>query len=368
MRLAALSLLYSCLCYAGYSYVASVSIPAPTSGPHVNFTVAIKGTDLKMATVANGGKVQNTITRVGMTVPADLVVSTDAAANSLISWGFEKYVPTTGELIIWAKISSYSASTTLYVSVGNAAVSTYQGGAQGSEFDSYTGLVVHLPDGTTLSGKDFSANSTDFTPTGITATTGIVDGAASDSGSGSNNLVTSPVTISTTPMVMTFSAWVYLSTPMVSRYTIFTTTPNNTANNWSVEFNGLNGVTLNSMNVIAPGSFIVATPANSVTNGQWYHVAFSRNGTGQTFTLYLNGVSQTPTYLSVVDFIDSGQTKAIGNRGTSGQQWVGTIDEVVYSKTVRSAGWIATMYANQSSPPTIGVFSPVGAGSQSIVF
>ena len=343
-----------------YAYQATVTIPAPTGGPHTDFTVVIVGTRTEMATVPNGGAVRNTVTRVGMTVPADLIVSTDVAGTSLLSWGFEKYVATTGEVIIWAKISSYSAGTTLYISVGNSAVSTYQGGAQGAEFDSNTVLVLHLPDGTTLSGKDFSASSIDFTASaGASAASGQIDGGVSMNGT-TNAFASASGTLNSTPMVMTFSCWAKLSATLSgTRYTLFSTTNANTSGNWSVEFSGAIAPNVNSFTVIAPGAFIASTPANSVNNGSWYHVAFTRNGTGSTFALYINGVPQTLTYQTVVDFVDSGQPKNIGQRGTSNQLWNGLLDEIVYSKTPRSSNWIATMYANQSSPPIIGTFAQI---------
>ena len=346
-----------------YAYQASVTIPAPTGGPHTDFTVCITGTRAEMATVANGGSVQNTVTRVGMTVPADLIVSTDIAGTSLISWGFEKYVATTGEVIIWAKIASYSAGTTLYISVGNAAVNTYRGGVQGAEFDSNTVLVLHLPNGTALSGKDFSTNSIDFTASaGATAGTGKIDGGVSLDGS-TNSFSSAAVTLSSTPMVMSFSCWAYCTNnPAGTRSTLFTTTNSNTAGNWSVEFNSV--LNANSVDIITPGNHIVATPANSISANSWYHFAFSRNGTGNTFSIFINGVSVAVTAGTIVDFTDSGQPKAVGYRGPGSQLWAGIIDEVVYSTTVRSADWIATMYANQSSPPTIGAFSPISSLKQ----
>lgn len=335
-----------------YGRSSTITIPAP-SGTRTDFTFCIRGTLSDLKTVANGGYIQNTVTRVGVTCPADFALSLSSTGSSPLSFGFAKYVATTGEYELWVKIASWTASFTMYALFGDVSVVTYQGGAQGSEFDSFTKFALHFPDGTTLSGKDFSANAIDFTPTaGAVAGSGVVDGAVSLNGS-SNNFASTAVTLSASPMVMTWQCWAFLTgNPAAARFSLFTTTNANTAGNWSVEFGSI--ATANSFNIVTPGLFQYTSPANSISQNAWYHIAFTRNGTGNTYAIYINGVSVTVVPSSGAgDFVDSGQPKNIGQRGTGNQLWAGLLDEMKYCTTPRAAGWIADEYANQLTPTTI---------------
>jgi hypothetical protein len=274
------------------------------------------------------------------------------------------YVPTTGEYEVWVKIASYSASFTLYALFGDASVATYQGGAQGAEFDSSEKLALHFPDGTTLSGKDFTSTAYDFTPsTGASATTGKIDGGVAMSGS-TNDFQSAATTLNSTPMVMSFRCWVN-PTSLTFRQTVFSTTGSNTAGNWSIEV-GSTGFA-NSVNIIIPGVFVVQAAVNTVTAGVWNLIAFTRNGTGNTYACYVNGVAVTYSYIAG-DFVDSANAKQIGRRGAGSQLLVGSLDELRYSTVVRSANWIATEYANQNSPTTIPASVPNGASRLTTLF
>lgn len=332
-----------------YARISTITIPAST-GTHTDFTFCLKGTLADLKTVANGGYIYNTVSRVGVTCPADFILSTSLTGSPISSYGWAMYVATTGEYEIWVKIASYSASFTLYALFGDSGVATYQGGAQGSEFDSATKLVLHLPDGTTLSGRDFSATALDFTAsTGASAAAGKIDGGVAMSGS-TNDFQSSATTLSSTPMVMTFSCWAKAPTSG-ARQTIFSTTGSNTAGNWSFELQGFSAGFCGP-NVIIPGFFVAQSIPKSMAQDTWCHLAFSRNGTGNTYAMYQDSVSGGIIY-TAGDFVDSANAKQIGRRGSGSQLFTGSIDEIRYSTSVRSADWISTEYTNQSGPTTI---------------
>ena len=93
----------------GYGYQATVVIPAATGSTQTNFTVALTGTDTKLKTVTNGGQIQNTVTRVGQTVPADLILSSDSAGTSLYTWGWDFYDAVNGIATLWVLIPSLTS-------------------------------------------------------------------------------------------------------------------------------------------------------------------------------------------------------------------------------------------------------------------
>jgi hypothetical protein len=94
-----------------------------------------------------------------------------------------------------------------------------------------------------------------------------------------------------------------------------------------------------------------------MTVGAWSHVVGTYDG--GTVRLYVNGVQGGTAPLS--GSINYGNSKdlAIGSRSpyAPGLFWNGLLDEVRISSVARSADWIATEYANQSSP---GTFYSVG--------
>lgn len=339
-----------------YAYQASVTIPAASTSDQTNFTAVITGLDAKLATVANGGQIVNTVSRVGQTVPADLVISTDAAGYLLCKWGWSFYNATTGSVKIWVLIPTFSSSvaTTLHISIGATGVTTYQGGTQGQEFDSSTVAFYHLPDGTTLSAKDFSANSHDLTTTGATATTGQIDGAAAFNGTSQYIDITSFAAVTVEPCTIT--AWfnppankdaclVGCAVTSVSQVS-FELSMRNVAKTIRALPNGTSAET-------------VATYSNNAWNkGDAVFLSTTSR------TVYLNGGNAvTNTSASTPN---TAGTTSIGARSTNGTHnnfSAASMCEVRFSNVARSADWLASEYANQGSPgpPSIGSFSPIGA-------
>lgn len=320
-----------------YASQATVTVPAPT-GSHTNFTLLITGTRAQMATVANGGQVQNTVAAFvgGPTVPADLILSSDTAGTSLYSWGWDYYNAVTGQVIIWVKIPSYTAGLTIYVSVGNAAVVAYQGGARGSEYDANTKPVYHLPDGVTTSFLDFSANAYDGTNAGTSPAAGKIDGGASSSGTTQRFTIPNAAVPATN---LTISAWVNV-TQSGNLKCIFRA--DGASNSLYLYINGSHKLFFGAGNTL--------TGTTTVTTGTHHVVATMA---GATLTVYLDGVADGTNGLAQV----IGAISAAYALGDPFNQFLnGTGDEVRLDSVTRSANWIATLYANQNTPPAISTF------------
>ena len=58
---------------------------------------------------------------------------------------------------------------------------------------------------------------------------------------------------------------------------------------------------------------------------------------------------------------------AIASNNIADTLLTGSLDEMRFSATARSAAWLATEFANQSSPPAMSAFVTL-AGSQIFVF
>lgn len=351
-----------------YTYQATVTVPAPTGGPHSNFTFLLKGSDtkLRLASLGTGGAIQNSTTRsytsYTQTVPADLVLSTDAAITSLMSWGIDNWDSANGVVWIWVKITSYSAGFTIYVSIGNSLVTTYQGGSIGSEFDANVQGDWHFPDGSTLALADFSQNTAANGGTGVntpTAGTGQIDGAASLA-SASSQYVTVGTSSTLNPAAQTVSAWVNAASFPGAYNTVWSriNTASTSFQQLFIKSNGKIAVYLQG----TAGVNYDGTGSNTLLANTWYYVAFTYSST-DGLVGYVNGSSDHTAAANGALASAAGVTASIGQDiKAANRPWNGSIDEVRISSVARSAAWIATEYANQSSPPSIGAFSPISSG------
>lgn len=132
MKTVIITLLLACPLFAGYGAKATVTFSAASgSTTDTNITLYFTANDTKLKTVANGGLIQNTVTRNAITVPADFILTNDtscATQTGSYQWGFKTYSATAGTMTGRVKIPSLtiSASIAPTVCIGNSAVSTYQ--------------------------------------------------------------------------------------------------------------------------------------------------------------------------------------------------------------------------------------------------
>ena len=142
------------------------------------FTVCFTGTYAELRNLANGGYVTSAS-------GYDIVFTSDAAGDDLLTWEVVEYNPVTGFIIAWVRVANLLASqpTVFYVQIGNPGTTTFQGGAVGSAWSDYN-VVLHLPNGSVLTSTDSSGNGNNGTVAGGTsASFGVVDGGAAFDGS-----------------------------------------------------------------------------------------------------------------------------------------------------------------------------------------
>lgn len=208
--------------FAGYSYLRAITVNASQISGGVNLTQfpilvcgnassgACTASVSNMATVANGGNIQNTTTVNSQTVPADLIFTTDAGCSNLLTWQMANYNASTGEFEAWVTNTStplsYSSNTTFYMCYGNSAISSFQSTSTAVWDSNYMG-VWHLNE-TSNPYKDstsYGYNSTSGTYP--TLTTAQIGGGQSFNGSTNSIIGSSPPVLTSLPC--TISAWVY---------------------------------------------------------------------------------------------------------------------------------------------------------------
>jgi hypothetical protein len=324
-----------------------------------NFPLLISGTYSYLATVANGGKVQNTATQTGggasITVGADITYTSDSACTTKLNWEFETYNATTGAVNIWVKVASVSTTvdTVIYECYDDTSGTTWQGNVNGT-WDTNFKTVNHLPNGTTLDAKDSTSNANNGTINSVTAMAGQVDGGGSFDGGSGHDIdlgASASLNISGAPS-MTVEMWAKRNAS-TSIGGLFTNRNDGTGVGVGIGI-GVNAASVNQLDLIKFG-VVELTIAGVPADTSWHHFAVTMSGTGVVF--YVDGAS-AGTNGDTGNINDNSAANAlVGTDGTS-DYFTGGIDELRVSNTVRLADWIATEFNNQNSPST---FYTVGA-------
>jgi hypothetical protein len=207
--------------------------------------------------------------------------------------------------------------------------------------------VWHLPNGTALSAGDATSNRNNGTisPSGATAVTGVIDGAARFDGA--NGLVTIAdsdslditnrfaISVWFKPNVLTQTSRYILSKLKTgggdNAYSVVWEYANNQVEFYSGAYSGSNPRTGSGM---------------TIGDTNWHHVVYSYDGA--TWCGYLDGTTKfsTPQVFSVSS---STASMYLSTFSGSGNNIDGQLDEVRVENTARSSNWVWACYQNQAS-------------------
>lgn len=323
----------------------AVSIPSSgvAGGADLSsFPMTFQGTYPDLATVSNGGFVQNGSGN-------DIIFALDNAGTTLCKWEIENWNPTTGQITAHVKLPTLSATatTTIYLLYGNTAVTTFQGGAPGSVWDASYKDVWHFNETITAAGQtvhDYTSNGNNFTTAGTWSSgqqvTGKVGGALSNLKANGNYLTLGAQQDYAGDL--TVEGWYYVpGTGTITDNAFWL------VDDWeSTNFPYTNASTQHFEYYIWNGSVVPADNV-AVNNGTWYYVVEQHHGDGSVETIFHNGVAQTSVASGsyTLSFIRLGSN--VNQSDISSDKYC---DEIRVSSTLRSAGWITTTYNNQSNP------------------
>lgn len=314
-----------------------------------DFPVLISVTDPDLRTISFGGKVA---------LDSSEFVLTASDASAILNYEVEKYDPATGQLIVWVKVPTVSATTDtlVYLYYGNPSPGLPRNPP--GTWDQNYKSVWHLPDGSSLSANDSTSNGNNGTNIGVAATTGKIDGGGFFVDS-ENDMIDKSTAVAVDNNQVTISGWINMTTAGTKMI---------------VEL--LNGSTAIQSFMIVGGNRIRLTQVHngSAPNGAWetaigditantlYHVAvtYDRSSTANKPVFYINGVQKT----IVATNQQPGNIKTGSNRVriAGAGLFDGMMDEIRISNVIRGAGWIQTEYRNQNSPAT---FYTVGGEEES---
>jgi len=322
-----------------YTYRRSITVDhTKVQGSNqTDFPVLVSGTYSYLATTSNGGKVENAN-------GYDVAFYSDEALTTQLDHETERYIATTGEVVYWVRIPtlSYAVDTVFYMAYGDSGISTSQENITGV-WDSNFVTVLHLGDGTTLSGNDSTANGNDYTASGsAAATAGKIGGCATFTSASAGNLGRATVG---TPTAFTLQAWV--RSPGAPTTTV--TQPfkiGQTSDSAGFSWNHGTSTYRNALYIQNNGGTYYAKKTNTLSANTWYLI----HGlwTGSAISIYQNG-TQVGSTTSVASIKTCTGNDHIG-QGVN--NYNGQVEEFRYSGVARSADWIKTDYNSQNSPST----------------
>jgi len=345
----------------GYTYSRSITIDH-TKVPNTdqsNLPVLISGTYSYLATVANGGRAQNSN-------GYDIIFTPDSSCATKLNHETESYNASTGAVNYWVKVPTVShiSDTTIYMCYGNSTVTTDQSNKTAVWDSNYKG-VWHLNDNaanTTVTDSTAANNGANQANTSSKTATGQIGKALSYNGSSDYTDLGTNVGNYTISDSFTLEAWINPAFDSANR-AIFGNAY--AAAGYLFRINTANKA---RFIIITDGSNYNGRDSSTLSSG-WHHVVGVWTGSGNP-SVYIDGVldnSATITGGTMTAITTSAHTR-IGATPETGYEcyFNGTIDEVRSSKTARSADWIKTEYNNQSSPVTFYSIS-AASGNQAPV-
>ncbi len=315
-----------------------------------NFPVLVSFTDANLKSTGNDGSVQS--------IHGFDIIFTDSTETTKLDHEIEKYNPATGEIEMWVRIPTLSASTdtNIFMYYDNSSITSSQENKTGV-WDSNYKAVWHM-------GETSGTTNADSTSNGATATkqssnhpaplsSGQIAGAQNYNGSSDYQSVSSSsinITGDKTVEMWLNAADFGSATDGTTRKPLLVNI-DGTNTYMVVVFDNNNSIQWTVNDGSEHDKVYHNGAGGSASTNTWYHVVGTYTASGSITALYINGTSVADG--SPRTGIGIGTTGArIGARVDNKSYFKGYLDEVRISNTVRSTGWITTDYNNQHSPST----------------
>ncbi len=316
---------------------------AQVPSAQTDFPVLVSVTDARFKDVAHSG-------HVNRSDGFDIRPYTDVSLGTpIVGYELERYTPTTGEVVMWVKVQNLQSSTTpIVLGYGDTSITT--DGSSATTWSNNFISVYHLKDGTTLSVAD-SVGVNNGTNHSATATAGKIDGGAAFAAASTQYIGLGTGVANSG--VLTVSAWV--------NATSFPT-PYNTATGYNNANTVFLFIFVKSTGKLAwsssAGAVYDGTGTATLSAGTSYLLHWVSGTASSTNIGYVNASVDTPVGANGAFPSLGAHIANIGRDEVNLRYWDGMVDEVRYSKVIRSPNWITTEYNNQSAPST---FETLGA-------
>lgn len=362
------AMLALCLCAPGalaYNYSKSITIdrskiPNSCGTTLASFPVLFSVTDASLKLTSNGGKVTNAAGDDIIFRGLD-TTTCGGASSCTLDHEIEKYDNTTGQLIAWVRVPALNTAaagsdTVIYINYGDSTVTTPTQNPTGVWDSNFKG-VWHNKE-TSITGaageiKDRTSNANNGTTSG--GMTGANQVAGQIGGSlnfdGVNDQVSVPNSASLNiRSALTMEAWINATSRDAKNW-------NDVLSKGTYDiYNDKSGKLCAYFQTDAktydacPGTATMAT-------GTWYHVVETYNA--GSIKTYINGVQDGIASQGTQLNDSSANSFMYGVCAIGGcYYWIGKLDEVRVSSSVRSVCWIKGEYNNQVWPDKAVTPSP----------
>ncbi len=153
---------------------------------------------------------------------------------------------------------------------------------------------------------------------------------------------------------LTISVWVK-PTDLDSRYNIYKASNDTTANAMWLEI-GTSDTYTNGVSTAIQG-FFLTRKSDIIIPNVWQHIVYTRNGTGSTHALYINGVLKEWDATSTTNYSNNNIPKLIGARTPTTQLFKGSMDEMrIYNRALTQPEITALYNFEKPVPPVITSF------------
>ncbi len=344
---------------SGYTYGKRITIDnneVAGSTALVDFPFLLNLIDADLRSVSNGGQLES---ESGY----DLIF-TLADISQVLDHELEKYDPTSGELVVWIKIPSLSASvdTDILMFYGNASVSSDP--STESVWDNGFVAVWHLAQDPTAPGPqidDSTSNNFHASSSGSMDSSDLVGGQIGDAVDfdGSDDLITHAddpqLDIGTDDL--TISCWVNVdNTNNGDKKEILNKKGGGSGNaGYAIRIKG-DEVEL-AHKVSGQGNTNVSSSSSiTLTAGTWHYVAVVFDVSADEALIHVDGVAEPSISINAGNSLDNTEKLTLGQRQNgSSNEMDGKLDEARVANVARSTDWLLTEYNNQSDPS--GFFS-----------
>lgn len=368
-----------------FGYRQQFTLSGVLGGPHIDFPVLISVVDLNLRSTGNGGHVES--------ANGYDMVFTASDGTTPLDHEIERWDGATGELVAWVRLPSLSAGTVIYLYYGNSQISSATETPGAVWESSYVG-VWHLAEAGSGAINEYRDSSrygnhgrggkgiATAVPSQVAGAIGF--GAHFDNADGNYDFIDAgdDGTLNVTGNQITFETWLKHNITIDAAHG---TPPLSNVPYGILNHKGYNdgySLWLLGNSFLCPGGpvtepcvvfnlpgrdYSLRTPQTAPMGPNvWHHVVATFDG--GTMTLFVDGTNQgTLAKAGNIPPSNAEQPMWIGHGDqpqnvTWSGQYEGELDEIRISRSSRSANWVATAFANQSSPGTFesfGVETPV---------
>jgi hypothetical protein len=280
----------------------------------------------------------------------------------------ETYNASNGAVNYWVKapLLSHTSDTAIYMCYGKSTITTDQSNKTAVWDGSYRG-VWHLPNGTSLTTTDSTANANHGQSNSASATAGVINGAASYNGSGQSTVISNAPNFDFEHN-QPFSVEFWLKKPLdtvanqilISKKNTYWTGAGFDFWTWA----GSNNAIFDLMD--SAGTWYQIGSNVNVQDNVWHHIVGTYDGSSNRsgMKMYVDGIlTSTGSPAAIPNTIRNSYNLTFGTNSVSQADYlIGSLDEVRFSNSSRTADWIKTEYNNQISPSTFYSISASSGG------